>query len=237
MPEEKPWWILVGGMRRLGGALAEDLAQDHALVLTGSQDADAGWRKELACHTPLRTFRWDAMDPELGTQMMADLAALETGGIRLSGAVIVAGAFPEHPFGTWTMKELENIWRVNMSFPMLCAQALAPLLADGSCLQFLLDTSIHRPFLKRLPYSASKSGLASLVPGLAQMLAPRLRVVGHAIGTALADESSDPDWLASRSLLRCLGSPRDVSRSLRFASDSTYLTGEIITLDGGRRWS
>ena len=236
MPEEKPWWILVGGMRRLGGALAEDLAQDHALVLTGSQDAEGEWLKGLSRRTRLRTFRWNAMDPGLGPLMMADLAGLESAGIHLAGAVIVAGAFPEQPFGAWSMKELEDIWRVNLSFPMLCSQALAPMLADGSCMQFLLDTSIHRPFLKRLPYSASKSGLASLVPGLAQLLAPRLRVVGHAMGTALPDENSDPGWLASHSLLKRNGSPADVARSLRFAGESPYLTGEIITLDGGRRW-
>ncbi len=236
MPEEKPWWILVGGMRRLGRAIAEELAQDHALVLTGSQDAEAEWLKDLAIRTSLRTFRWDAMDPELDHQMMADLAGLETTGIRLTGAVIVAGVFPEQPLGTWTMGKLETIWRVNMSFPMFCAQALAPRLADDSCLQFLLDTCIHQPFLKRLPYSAAKSGLAALVPGLAQLLAPRLRVVGHAIGTALPDETSDPEWLASLSLVKRNGNPADVARSLRFASESPYLTGEIITLDGGRRW-
>jgi NAD(P)-dependent dehydrogenase (short-subunit alcohol dehydrogenase family) len=168
--------------------------------------------------------------------MMADLAGLESAGIILAGAVIVAGAFPEQPFGTWTMTELENLWRVNLSFPLLCAQALAPLLVDGSCLQVLLDTSIHRPFLKRLPYSASKSGLAALVPGVAQLLAPRLRVVGHAIGTALPDEASDPEWLASLSLLKRNATPADVARSLRFAAESSYLTGEIITLDGGQRW-
>ncbi len=236
MPEEKPWWILVGGMRRLGGALAEELAEDHALVLTGSQDGEGGWLKSLGSRTSLRTFRWNAMDPELGPQMMADLAGLESAGIHLGGAVILAGVFPEHPFGAWTMTELENIWRVNLSFPMLCAQALAPRLVDGSCMQFLLDTSIHQPFLRRLPYSASKSGLGSLVPGLAQLLAPRLRVVGHAIGTALPDENSDPEWLASQSLLKRNGSPADVARSLRFAEESPYLTGEIMTLDGGRRW-
>jgi NAD(P)-dependent dehydrogenase (short-subunit alcohol dehydrogenase family) len=237
MPEEKPWWILVGGTRRLGGALAEELAQDHALVLTGSQDAEDDWLKGLASRTSLRIFRWNAMDPELGPQMMADLSGLESTGIHLAGAVIVAGAFPEQPFGSWTMEELQDIWRVNLSFPLLCAQALAPLLADGSCMQFLLDTSIHRPFLKRLPYSASKSGLASLVPGLAKLLAPRLRVVGHAIGTVLPDETTDPGWLASLSLLKRNGSPADVARNLRFAGESGYLTGEIITLDGGRDWS
>lgn len=236
MPDEKPWWILVGGTRRLGGALAEELAQDHALVLTGSQDAEGGWLNSLARRTPLRTFRWNAMDPQLGDQMMLDLAELESAGIHLAGAVIAAGVFPEQPFGAWTMEDLEQLWRVNLGFPLLCAQALAPQLADGSCLQFLLDTCIHRPFLKRLPYSASKSGLASAVPGLAQILAPRLRVVGHAIGTALPDEGSDPRWLASLSLLKRNGTPQDVANSLRFAADNPYLTGEIITLDGGRRW-
>lgn len=236
MPEEKPWWILVGGMRRLGGALAEALAQDHALVLTGSQDAETEWVKGLARQTSLRTFRWDAMDPELGPQMMADLAGLESTGIHLAGAVLVAGVFPEQPFGTWTLEELEALWRVNVSFPMLCAQALAPRLADGSCMQFLLDACIHQPFLKRLPYSASKSALGSLVPGLAQLLAPRLRVVGHAIGTALPVASSNPEWFAARTLLNQNGTPDDVARSLRFASESRYLTGAIITLDGGQRW-
>lgn len=236
MPEEKPWWILVGGMRRLGRALAEDLAQDHALVLTGSQDGEPDWLKGLAQRTLLRTFRWNAMNPELGPQMMADLEGLETAGIHLAGAVLAAGVFPEHPFGAWTMKDLDDTWRVNLSFPMLCAQALAPRLIDGSCLQFLLDTCIHKPFLKRLPYSAAKSGLASVVPGLAQLLAPRLRVVGHALGTVLPDESSDPGWLASLGLLKRNGTPADLVRAVRFAAESSYLTGEIITLDGGRRW-
>ncbi len=205
-------------------------------MLTGSQDADAAWLEGLRRHTPIRTFRWNAMDPGLGSKMMADLAALESDGTRLAGAVMVAGVFPELPFGQWNMEELESTWRLNLGFPFLCAQALAPRLAEGACLQFLLDTSIHQPFLKRLPYSAAKAGLAALVPGLAQLLAPRVRVVGHALGTVLPDEASDPKWLASQSLLKRNGDPTDLARALRFAAESPYLTGEIITLDGGRRW-
>lgn len=221
-------------MRRLGAALAEDLARDHALVLTGSREAEPVWLKALERRTSIRTLRWDAMDPDLGTQMMADLAALESDGIRLEGAVLLAGAFPEQRFGHWTMDDLERTWRLNLSFPTLCAQALAPKLADGACLQFLLDASIHHPFLKRLPHSASKAGLASLIPGLARLLAPRIRVVGHALGTVLPDVSNDADRLAARTLLQRNGEPADVARALRFAAQSPYLTGEIITQDGGR---
>ena len=169
--------------------------------------------------------------------MMADLKSLGGMGMNLKNAVLVAGTFPESPFGAWTPAELEATWRVNLSFPLLVSQAVAPRLAEGGCLQFLLDTAIHRPFMKHMPYSAAKAGLAALVPTLARLLAPRVRVVGHAIGTVLPDEEHDPAFLAERSLLKRLGSPEDLVRALRYAAESPYLTGEILTLDGGRRWA
>ena len=74
------------------------------------------------------------------------------------------------------------------------------------------------------------------MPGLARLLAPRVRVVGHALGTVLPDPGHDPAKLAARSLLKRVGSPEDLARTLTFAADSPYLTGEVITVDGGTRW-
>lgn len=235
--DERPCWVLVGGKRRLGRALAEDLARDHDLVLTssGSWDGET-WVEGLSKTGRIWTLTWDADSPVLMSRMMADLDTLETQGRVISGAVLLAGNFPESPLGTWTSEGLDATWRLNLGFPFLCAQALAPRLAEGSCLQILLDTSIHRPWLKRLPYSAAKAGLAALVPGLAQLLAPKVRVVGHALGTLLPAEGSDPAFLASRTLLKRLGDPSDLARAVRHAAASPFLTGEILTLDGGRRW-
>jgi NAD(P)-dependent dehydrogenase (short-subunit alcohol dehydrogenase family) len=168
--------------------------------------------------------------------MMADLDTLKAQGWVISGAVLLAGNFPEQPLGSWTPAALEATWRTNLGFPFLCAQALAPHLAEGACLQIILDTSIHHPWLKRLPYSAAKAGLAALVPGLAQLLAPKIRVVGHALGTVLPSEGDDPAFLARRTLLQRIGKPADLCRAVRFAADSPFLTGEILTQDGGRRW-
>lgn len=239
MEEERPWWILVGGRRRLGQALAEGLAHEHNLVLTSSRpwlDEDP-WKKELSNRTQVRTLRWDASDPALVSQMMADLEQLGAEGIHFQSAVLVAGTFPEQPFGTWTPGMLADILQTNLTFPMLAAQALAPRIQDQGSLQVILDTAIHRPMGKRLPYSAAKSGLAALVPGLARLLAPRVRVVGHALGVVLPDAASDPDVLAELNLLKRNGTPEDLLRALRYAADSPYLTGEILTLDGGRRWA
>ena len=228
---------MVGGRQRLGRALAEDLAQDHDLVLTSSTAWEGeAWVERLGRTGRIETLQWDAEDPQLVSRMMADLDRLEAAGWSLSGAILAAGSFPEAPLGTWTPASLEATWRLNLGFPCLVAQALAPRLAAGSCLQLLLDTCLHRPWLKRLPYSTAKAGLAALVPGLAQLLAPRVRVVGHALGTLLPDEASDPAFLAERTLLKRLGEPADLCHAVRYAAESPFLTGEILTLDGGRRW-
>jgi pteridine reductase len=227
----------VGGRHRLGRALAEDLARDHDLVLTSSKPwEDEAWVGRLSKDGRNRTFQWDAESPEVVSRMMADLDTLEADGWVISGAVLLAGSFPEAPLGSWTPEGLEATWRLNLGFPFLCAQALAPRLTEGSCLQILLDTSVHRPWLKRLPYSAAKAGLAALVPGLAQLLAPKVRVVGHAPGTLLPGEGDDAAFLASRTLLKRTGEPADLCRAVRFAAASPFLTGEILTQDGGRRW-
>ena len=100
-----------------------------------------------------------------------------------------------------------------------------------------MDTAIHRPWLRRLPYSAAKAGLASLVPGLARQLAPDLRVVGHALGAILPAGDAEAAYLADRTLLQRTGDPADLCRAVRYAAESPFLTGEILTLDGGRRWA
>lgn len=226
---QRPKWILAGGRSRLGRALAERLAPDHDLVLTSSRSWE-GERWVSALETDVATLIWDAAAPDLEARMADDLASL-----RLDGAVILAGSFPAQPFGTWTRENLHETWLINQAFPLLAAQALAPRMAEGACLQFILDAAIHRPFLKRLPYSAAKAGLAALVPGLARALAPRVRVVGHALGTALPGGQDDVAALKAANLLGRIGTPEDLARALRYAAESPYLTGTILTLDGG--WS
>lgn len=224
----KACWLLAGGRSRLGRALAESLAPGRRLALSSSRSwaGEEAWLEGLGA----RGLVWDAEDPELAARMAADLAAL---GVRFKGALLVAGSFEAQPFGSWTAESLARTWRVNLGFPFLAAQALEPWLEDGACLQLILDAAVHRPFLKRLPYSAAKAGQAALVEGLARLLGPRVRVVGHALGTALAGDHDDVDALKAANLLGRIGSPEDLARAIEYAAASPYLTGEILTLDGG----
>ncbi len=229
---ERPWWLVVGGRTRLGEALCLDLAADYNLVLTSSRSVD----QSKLPGADVKTLRWDAEDPEIVSRMMADLGDLETQGVRLSGVVLVAATFPEQSVGDWTPEDLQHTLLINLTFPLLVAQALGPRLKEGACFQVVLDSAIHRPMSSRMPYSAARAGLAALIPALARQWAPRVRVVGHAFGTLLPAEGSDVKALEALSLTGRLGDPADLSRAVRFAAASPYLNGEILTQDGGRRW-
>lgn len=237
--DERPWWIVVGGRTRLGRSLAEELATDHNLVVTTScpEPPESGGTASLSTRIPARILRWDAADTRLVPRMMADLAQLGAEGIRFRGALVAAGSFPRQPFGSWDPESLAATWALNLTFPLLVAQALAPHFEECASLQVLLDAAMHRPFREYLPYSAAKAALGALVPALARQFAPRVRVVGHALGVLLPEEGCDAEALAARTLLQRNGTPGDLVRAVRYAADSPYLTGEVLTLDGGRRWA
>ena len=100
---DRACWVLVGGRRRLGRALAEDLARDHDLVLTSSKPwTGESWVEGLSETARIQTLQWDAESPNLVSRMMADLDTLEASGLAISGAVLLAGSFPESPLGTWS---------------------------------------------------------------------------------------------------------------------------------------
>lgn len=230
--------MLIGGRTRLGKLLAEELAKDFHLVLTSSKawEAESGYLENLQTQTSVTTLQWDALAPNLAAQIQRDMAQVQSTVAPIESAVILAGDFPEEPFGSWTAESLQATFQMNLIFPMLVAQGIASAMKPGGCIQFILDTAIHHPMQKRLPYSAAKSALASLVGGLARTLAPDVRVVGHALGVVLPDKPENAESLAALNLLKRNGQPQDLLRALRYCAESPYLTGDILTLDGGRRW-
>ena len=235
MGADKPWWIIVGGRRRLGRALAEVLASEYNLILTSSTawEMETSWVEPLSQKTQLRCFVWNAESPNLLFTIATDLLTLQSEGIAPCCAVLASGTFQKDIFGQWDCESLAKTWQINLTFPMLLAQELSKYLAQDSCIQILLDTAIYKPFLKRLPHSIAEHGLRGMVVGFASLLAPKVRVVGYALGTVLGNQETDPSWLADKSLLRKIGSVGDLELALRFAADSSYLTGTVIALDGG----
>jgi pteridine reductase len=73
--------------------------------------------------------------------------------------------------------------------------------------------------------------------GLAHALAPEIRVNAIAPGVVLLPEKwseSDAEHLRRTTPLQRLGTPADVAGAVLYLLDATFVTGEVITVDGGR---
>src|SRR2546426_3550 len=84
------------------------------------------------------------------------------------------------------------------------------------------------------PCGAWKGGRAAVTRLLALEGAPEVRVNGVAPGAVLLPEGTDAPSLAKRIPLGRIGTPEDAARAVLFLAREPFITGEILTVDGGR---
>ena len=86
-------------------------------------------------------------------------------------------------------------------------------------------------------YAASKAGLAALTRQLALEWAPDVRVNAVAPGAILFSEAI-PEARRERILSRIpagrIGTPEEVARAVLFLASEPFITGQVLTVDGGR---
>jgi pteridine reductase len=132
-----------------------------------------------------------------------------------------------------------RLWAIHVESPLMLCQRLAPLLrtSRGHVIN-MVDLMAERPWPKYMAYCASKAALANLTLSLARELAPDVTVNAIAPGAVEwpADmPQADRDKYLKRVPLARAGTPLDVAELVHFlATNGSYITGQIIRLDGGR---
>src|SRR5690554_1797384 len=115
-------------------------------------------------------------------------------------------------------------------------------LTDKSWLHFnIADIYSDRPLKDHPVYCAAKAGNVMLTKSLARELAPEVRVNGIAPGAILWPEQNDEQQqnkqqnILDRIPLARQGDPEDIAKAVEFLlAQAPYITGQIITVDGGR---
>ena len=103
----------------------------------------------------------------------------------------------------------------------------------------MVDIHADRPLAKHPVYCSAKAGLVMLTKSLALELGPSVRVNGVAPGIIIWPEGDqDPtlqDDLLARTALKRKGNVKDITDTVLFlVRDARYITGQIISVDGGR---
>ena len=161
-------------------------------------------------------------------------------GGRLDGLVNNASTFYPTPVGTITEDHWTDLMGSNLKAPLFLSQAAVPHLRryQGAIVN-LVDIHAQRPLRNHPVYGPAKAGLAMLTRALAKDLAPDIRVNGVSPGAILWPEEGMSDS-AQQTILRQVplerpGNPADIAGCVLYLlRDATYVTGQIIAVDGGR---
>jgi pteridine reductase len=128
---------------------------------------------------------------------------------------------------------------VHLESPLLLCRHLAPVLRQSrGHVVNLVDVLAERPVPAYVGYSASKAALMNLTLSVARELAPEVTVNAIAPGAVEwpADYSAEQkEKYLRRVPLGRVGTPGDVAQLVYFlATGGSYITGQILRLDGGR---
>ena len=234
--------LITGAARRVGAEIARTLHAAGANILIHyrtSAAAAIALADELnivRAHSAA-IFAAQLLEPEAPDKLLA-ATLLEFG--RLDILINNASSFYPTPVGQITVSQWDDLMGSNLKAPLFLSQAAAPSLrAQRGLIINMIDIHGFRPLRAHPVYSAAKAGLAMLTRSLARELGPEIRVNGIAPGPVLWPESAmDEDLkreIVDKTALKRHGTPQDIARTALFlAKDAPYVTGQIISVDGGR---
>jgi pteridine reductase len=234
--------LVTGGAKRLGAAIGQRLHGAGANLLVHYHRSRPAAKQLVAELQSARAGSAHAIAADLlDTDTLPALvdAALNRYG-RLDVLVNNASTFYPTPPGAITAAQFDDLVGTNLRAPLFLSQAAAPALrATAGLIINMVDIHGLRPLRDHCVYSAAKAGLVMLTKSLARELGPEVRVNAIAPGPVLWPEqgldASIRDEIVAKTALKRPGSPDDVARAAYFlAVDAPYVTGQVITVDGGR---
>lgn len=139
-----------------------------------------------------------------------------------------------------TEEHFSEVIDVNLGAPLRIIQRLAPKMESGAIVN--ISSRAYLGNFGQFNYSLSKGALVGITRSFALSLAPRIRVNAIApglIGTEMA--MSIPvdvrERMVSSIPMARMGDPSEIADVVAFLAAPGYITGEVITVGGGRSLS
>ncbi len=233
--------LITGAARRIGRALAQDLAargwyaiihyyrsHEAALALVGDIQAFGGAASAIAADLAV----------------LDDIAQLVPRAAEAAGAPVCclinnASLFLDDGVGRLDAERWQAHMDVNLRAPVFLAESFAehlPPEAAGNIIN-IVDQRVLKPAPDFFSYTVSKSGLAWVTRTMAQALAPRIRVNAIAPGPVLRSVYQTVEAFEAECRATLLGrgtTPEEVAAAARFLLETPAVTGQMICLDSGQ---
>ena len=239
--------LITGGAQGIGEACARLFLEQGAKVVIVDIQSERG--QSLASQLQQLGHEILFIASDIGNKIEVDAVikkVIAQHG-RLDVLVSNAGIFKAAPFLEVSESDFDEVLRVNLKGAFLMGQAAARVMKDqgGGAIVHMSSVNGVLAIPEIASYNVSKGGLNQLTRAMALALADDgIRVNAVAPGTIATELASKAvltseearNKILGRTPMKRLGDPSEVAHVVAFlASDAaSYITGEVITVDGGR---
>jgi len=226
--------VVVGGASGIGRAVAHALAADNCRVTVADRNAEGARVVASELGDPHTAATVDVTDEDTVRALFEQADALDV-------VVNTAGYSGVGLITDLAVEDFRSVVDVCLTGAFLVIKHGAPRLRDGGALVSISSLNARQPATAMSAYCAAKAGLSMLTEVAALELAPRgIRVNAVAPGfvhTPLTEPASQipgvlEEYLENTPLGRA-GTPEDIAEAVVFLCKATWLTGEVLDLNGG----
>jgi NAD(P)-dependent dehydrogenase (short-subunit alcohol dehydrogenase family) len=229
--------LVTGSVSGIGAATARRLAADGMTVAVhsrSSRSAGVALAEELDGSYHQADLADDVAAAGLVPRVVQQHGRLDV----LVNNAGISWPVPHADLSGLTAEDWRRLLDVNLIAPwLLCTAALPALRESGGCIVNVTSHAGVRPKGSSIAYAASKAALNHVTKLLAAALGPDVRV--NAVAPGLVDTPLTADWTDAQKLwntsspMRRAAQPSDVADLISMLVHHSYLTGEVILLDGG----
>ncbi len=231
--------VVTGASGGIGVPLVTRLINGGARVIAVDVNAEAldalkahvSVPANLVCHR-------SAMDDEAACTQIVEQEDTLYGLVHLAGIFVPDGMEPDDTENIYDPVMAANIRNV---YSLYIAARDALLQQPGARVVLVSSLAFRRGAPMHTAYSAAKGALVGMARSLARRDAPHILV--NAVAPGLIDTSMPAQLIQKRGLenvqaeipLKRLGDPDEVASVIQFllGPDSSYMTGQVLNVDGG----
>lgn len=241
MSQDEPLAVVTGASKGIG------LAVTAMLLRRGCRVIGAYSRDDAAAAAAIKALGELGRNLVLVKTDLSDVRGIDPlirevdkAGGALRYLVANVGVTDKTPFGQVTYEKWKWVLDANLTVPFFLTQGLADSLEEArGRIVFIGAVMGIRPHAMSFSYGVSKAGLHFLAQSLVKVMSPRgitVNVVAPGFVETAMQIGKAPDHrkrVENKIAMRRFGTPEEVAATVESLFDLGYVTGQILSVDGG----
>jgi len=218
--------LLIGGSYGIGLEMAKMLSKENEVFIASRSNEHLS--NIDATHIP-----FDALNEDIN-----DKAIPET----LDGFVYCPGSINLKPFKTMGIDTIQNDMEINFIALARTVKSIINRMNEGSSMVFFSTVAVATGMPFHTSVSAAKGAIEGFARALAAEYAPKIRVnviapslVDTPLSERLLNNDKKKEMMSERHPMKRVGNAVDIANMATFllSSDNSWITGQVIGVDGG----